>query len=192
MAKYPIILDLETKRTFRDVDRHRDLGISVVGIYDYKSGEVCIFTEDEFNKLFSLLENASYVIGFNIKNFDMPVLQAYYPGDITQFAIFDICDDVKERIGRRMALNDLLHATLGKKKSGHGLEAVDLYNQNKWEELKNYCRDDVTLTKELYDFGARYGHVCYLDEVGKKEVEVDWKRYLKDTNNRDTHLILPF
>lgn len=192
MNKYPIVLDLETKGTFREVDKHKDLGISVVGIYDYGTEEYSTFSEQDLNKLFLIFENCSYIIGFNIDHFDMQVLQAHYPGKITQFQTFDICEDIKNRIGRRLGLNDIIFATLGKRKTGHGFLAIDLYRQGKMDELKRYCLDDVRLTKELFDYGVKKGTVNYLDEKGKNDVPVDWKKYLNGAAHKDLSLTLPF
>lgn len=192
MKKYPVVIDLETKYTFRERNKHEKLEISVMAIYDYTSQTCRIYTENELSKVFAVLENASYVIGFNIKSFDLQVLRAYYPGDVAKFSVFDICDDIKDRVGRRLSLNDLLFATLNKKKTGHGLVAIDLYKQKKMEELKQYCIDDVTLTRELFDFGIREGLIYFLDSKGKKEIPVDWKKYIEESNHQDTHLTLPF
>ena len=192
MKKFPIVLDLETKHTFREFEKHKDLGITVVGVYDYKTGQSATYLEQELNKLFQVLENTSYIIGYNVKNFDMQVLQGHYPGDITQFLIFDLCDDVKIRLGRRLSLGDLVSATLGKKKTGHGLIAIDLYKQGEWDKLKQYCLDDVNLTRELFEFGVNNGYIHYLDEYGKKTLQVEWKKYLEDGNNNDMALTLPF
>ncbi len=193
MKKAPVVLDLETKFLYRDVnyDRRR-LGISVVGLYDYASDAHLSFEENELNKLFSYLENSSYIVGFNINSFDLPILQAYYPGKLSQFATFDLLDDVREKIGRRLGLNDLTSATLNKKKSGHGLQAIDLYKDGKIEELKRYCLDDVRLTKELLEQGAEKGEIYYLNEKGRSPIKVEWKKYLAATSANDTHLTLPF
>jgi DEAD/DEAH box helicase domain-containing protein len=192
MKKFPIVLDLETKLTFRDAGRHKDLGISVVGIYDYADDANKVFFEKDLSKLFPLLERASYVIGFNIRSFDLQVLAAYYPGDINQFAVFDICDDVKNKLGNRLSLNDLGYATLGKKKTGHGFIAIDLYNQGKWDELQKYCLDDVNLTRDIFNFGVKNNFIHYLSPKGKEKIEVDWKKYLQESSGRDTALTLPF
>lgn len=192
MSKFPVVLDLETKHSFREFEKARDLGISVVGVYDYKTQEALAFREKDLHKLFLLLENASYTIGFNNRSFDMQVLQAYYPGDITAFSVFDICDAIREKLGRRLALNDITSVTLGKKKTGHGLHAIDLYKEGKWEELTRYCLDDVLLTRDLFDFGAQNGYVSYLSEVGKEKIVVDWKKYLEDPDPKDMPLTLPF
>ena len=192
MKKFPVVLDLETKYTFREFDNPQKLGITVVGLYDYRDQQTKTFKENELQKLFPLLEASSYIIGFNVKSFDLAVLQGYYPGKVQHFPTFDLLDDIRGKIGRRLALNDLIFATLGKKKTGHGLQAIQLYQEGKWEELKRYCLDDVLLTKELFEFGVEKGEVMYLNEKGKVTIKVDWEKYLEDSGKRETHLTLPF
>lgn len=189
----PIVLDLETKHTFHQYNDLKKLGVSVVGVYDYQENKLKSFLEKEINNLFPLLEKSSLIIGFNIKSFDLPVLQSYYPGEIDQFPIFDILEDIKKTIGRRLALNDVLLATLGKKKTGHGLQAINYYQEGKIDQLKKYCLDDVLLTKELFDYGVKNGEILYLDSVGKSVIKVDWKKYLNQlNNNKNISLTLPF
>jgi len=192
MKKFPVILDLETKLTFREQTDPKKLGISVAAIYDYKDGQERVFTEKELTRLFSILEKTSYIIGYNVKNFDIPVLQGYYPGKVENFLAFDILEDIREKLGRRLSLNEVIFATLGKKKTGHGLQAIDFYKEGKWEELKKYCLDDVTLTKELFDYGVKYKEIQYLNEKGKISIKVDWGKYLEESNNNDMPLTLPF
>lgn len=192
MKKFPVILDLETKYTFREFTDPKKLGISVAAIYDYKDEQGKVFTEKELTRLFPLLESASYIIGYNVKNFDIPVLQAYYPGKVDIFSTFDILDDIRGKIGRRPALNEVIYATLGKKKSGHGLLAIEYYKERKWDELKKYCLDDVLLTKELFDFGVRNKEIQYLNEKGKISIKVDWAKYLEKSKTNDMPLTLPF
>jgi len=192
MQKFPVVLDLETQHTFREFDDPVKLGVSVVGIYEYGKSEKSIFTEKEMNALFPILENASYIVGYNIRSFDLPVLQGYYPGNITEFSQFDILEDIREKIGRRIALNDVIYATFGEKKSGHGLMAIDYYREGKWDELKKYCLDDVMLTKRLFDFGIETGEIYFLNETGKVTIKVDWKKYMEGSGKTDTPLTLPF
>ena len=192
MKKFPLIIDVETKFTFREFSEPRQLGISVVVVYDYASQQAYSFFEQEINKMFPYMENASYVIGYNINSFDMQVIQGYYPGNVSQFLTFDILDDIKEKIGRRLALNDVIFATLGEKKTGHGLMAIDYYKEKKFEELKKYCTDDVLLTKKLFDYGVEKGEINYLDEVGKQTIRVNWKKYIEDGGKNEITLTLPF
>jgi DEAD/DEAH box helicase domain-containing protein len=191
--RQPLVLDLETKYTFRQYSDPKKLGISVVGVYDYKNEELKSFFEDALPKLYPLLENASFIIGFNIDSFDLPVLQAYYPGKVSQFKTIDILEEIKKILGRRLALNDIVKATLGKKKSGHGLQAINYYKEGRLEKLKKYCLDDVVLTKEVFDYGVKNGVIYYPDVSGKVEVKVDWKKYLENDRKRSNiSLTLPF
>lgn len=192
MKKFPVIIDLETKHTFREFNEHQKLGVSVMAAYDYGTQKGLVFDEKELTKAFPLLEHASYVIGYNSNGFDLPVLQAYYPGDIMTLSSFDILEDIRSKIGRRLALNDVAFATLGKKKSGHGLMAIDYYKEGKIDELKKYCLDDVMITKELFDFGVKYGEVHYMNEAGRNIIRVDWKKYIEENGKAQTELTLPF
>jgi len=192
MKKFPVVLDLETKHTFRDFSDPAKLGITVVAIYDYRDKRKKIFTEEELSGLFPILESASYIIGYNIRSFDIPVIQGYYPGKVDNFSLFDIIDDVREKIGRRLSLNELISSTLGKKKSGHGLQAIELYREKRWEDLKKYCMDDTLLTKELFEYGIENGEIFYLNEVGRIPIKVDWKKYLEEQEKNDMPLTLPF
>ena len=192
MKKFPVVLDLETKYSFRDYNDPKKLGITVVGLYDYKDSQKKVFEEKELNKLFPILEAASYIIGYNVANFDIAVLQAYYPGKVDVLTPFDILDDIKEKIGRRISLNEVIGATLGKKKTGHGFQAINLYNEGKIDELKKYCLDDVMFTKELFEYGIKNKEIFYLTANGKFSIKVDWKKYLESQEAKDVPLTLPF
>lgn len=192
MSKFPLILDLETKHTFREFDEPQKLGISVVAVYDYATEKGQVFTEQELNNLFPLLENASYIVGYNSRTFDLPVLQAYYPGKVDSLSQFDILESIREKIGRRIGLNDVAFATLNEKKTGHGLMAIDYYKEGKWDELKKYCMDDVMVTKKLFDYGIEHKEIFYMNELGKVSIPVDWQKYMEDSGNDQTELTLPF
>lgn len=188
----PIVFDVETKHTFREVDDPKKLGITVLALYDYVSEKGMVFTEKELAQSFPYFEKASCVVGYNSNGFDLPVLQPYYPGNIKTFPSFDLLEDIRSKIGRRIGLNDVAFATLGKKKSGHGLQAIEHYKQGRWEELKRYCLDDVMITKELFDYGAKYGEVSYLNERGKVPIKVDWAKQMNKTAQDQSHMTLPF
>ncbi|PIP14706.1 hypothetical protein COW98_04180 [Candidatus Roizmanbacteria bacterium CG22_combo_CG10-13_8_21_14_all_35_9] len=193
MKKFPLVFDLETKHSFRDFSDPKKLEITVAAIFNYENNETKVFTEKEINKLFPIFESASYIIGYNVKNFDLAVLQAYYPGRVEVFPTFDILEDIKEKIGKRISLNEVVIATLAKKKTGHGLQAINLFKEGRIDELKKYCLDDVMLTKELFEYGIKNQEIFYLNEKGKVTIKVDWKKYLEEEKKTsDTPLTLPF
>lgn len=188
----PVVIDLETKKTFREVKDNKDLGVSMLGLYSYADQKQYSFEEHELSKAFPLLENASLVVGFNINTFDLPVLQPYYPGKVTNFKTFDILDYIKDTIGRRLSLNDMVLGTLNKRKSGHGLLAIEYFREGKIEQLRSYCMDDVMLTKELFDYGAEHNEIIYLNERGKVSIPTNWKHYLTPDKDDHSYLTLPF
>ncbi len=192
MKKFPLVLDVETKYTFREFSEPKQLGISIAVIYDYATQQSYSYFEQDLSKMFGKMENASYLIGYNINSFDMQVIQGYYPGNVAQFLTFDILDDIKEKIGRRLALNDVISATLGVKKTGHGLMAIDYFKEKKWDELREYCTHDVLYTKDLFDYGVEKGEIFYLDEIGKQSIKVNWKKYIEDGGKNEVSLTLPF
>ena len=186
----PVVLDLETQYSFREKDNDTTkLKISVVGIYDYANDSYKAFFEDELSQLWSILENASLIIGFNIIRFDFQVLAPYYVGNITKFPVLDLLDEVKESLGKRIALGELAKATLESGKTGHGLLAIELYRENKLEELRKYCLDDVRLTRDLYEFGKKNGKVFYFSSRGKEEIRIDWGK--KEIKEKSIDLTLP-
>lgn len=194
--RHPLVIDFETQKSFREAPNPRDLLISVAGVYDYATDKLIAYEESELQEMITLFETASIIIGFNLDSFDMPVLQPYYPGDIADFKTFDILTDVKNIVGRRIRLDDLVKATLGEGKSGHGLEAIKYFKEGKINELKKYCLDDVRLTKELFDYGVEHGKIYYPDQFGdseKRTIHVKWESYMNYKGSSDNvNLTLPF
>lgn len=177
----PIVFDVETKKSFREVNNDtKKLGVSVVAAYDYETNEIHAFLENELSGLFNLFEKASLLVGFNSESFDLVVLKEYYVGDLFKFPHFDILNDIKAVTGRRYPLDDLIHATLNKGKTGHGLQAIEFYREGKFKELTQYCKDDVLLTKELLDFGMEHGHVFIPTAMSKQKIPVKWKEIVKE------------
>ena len=192
MSRLPVVIDLETKYTFKDKKSPAELGISVFGIYDYSVSRAWVVKEENLNEVFPILENASYIIGYNIKNFDLKVLQPYYPGKVDNFPVFDLMEEIKNKIGRRIALDEVLYATLGVKKTGYGLLAVEYYKRGDWESLEKYCLDDVELTRQLFEYGAKKGEIYYPTPQGKKKIKVEWEEILLTEGNSKMDLTLPF
>lgn len=160
-----VVLDLETKKLFSEVKngRHDLLGVSVVGIYESATDSFYVFEEAELGRLWPILENAELVVGYNIKKFDYQVLTAYYGGNIFALPTLDLYEVVREALGFSLRLDDLAYATLKVKKSGTGLEAVSLYKEGKIDQLKEYCLQDVKITRDLYQYAVKYGHLRFYD-----------------------------
>ncbi len=100
-----------------------------------------------------------------------------------KFPRLDLLEEVQNYLGRRIALDDLVKATLNLRKQGHGFLAVNYYRAGKLEELAQYCLSDVKLTRDLYEYGKKHGVVYYLGPNGKVPVKVNWNTVLKTSNS---------
>lgn len=188
---YPVVFDIETQHTFREVNHdYKKLKVSVAGVYDYACEKYESYFESELDSLFKKFEKASFLIGFNIDSFDLPVLAPYYLGNIKQFPTLDLLSEVERSLGFRVALDDLARATLGTKKSGHGFLAIDYFNNKQWDKLKNYCLDDVKITKEIYEYGKKNGKLLFATNKGVKDIKVSFDKKL--TTDTAVTLSLPF
>ena len=163
--KDTLVLDLETKKTFDEVGGERnirELGISVAGVYSYAKDAFFALEEHELPKLEEMLKETGHIIGFAVKQFDLPVLAPYIKEvALERIAVTDIFDDAVKFLGHRVGLNAVAKATLGAEKSGHGLEALKWFREGRVEEVKKYCLDDVRLTRDVYEYGKTHGHILF-------------------------------
>lgn len=182
-----LVMDLETQRSFKEVGRSKvdslaKLKISVAGVYDYLTDQYRGYEEKEIispgNELDKRVQQADLIIGFNIRRFDMPVLQPYIFKPVETLPVLDLLDDIEKARGHRVSLDSVARATLKEGKSGDGAEALVLFKEGRIAELKKYCLDDVRLTKTLYEYGCREGKVLFTSSWDFKthEVPVNWKK----------------
>jgi hypothetical protein len=167
-----LVVDLETKRSFAEVggaDHRARLGVSVVGVYDYQDDRFSAFREDRFDALAALLREADEIIGFNLLSFDWPVLAAELGDWVLKLPSLDLMVEAQQALGHRVSLDALARASLGIGKIGSGLLALSYYQAGDWERLERYCLEDVKLTRDLYDYARRHGHL-YVDKGGRKAV----------------------
>ncbi|MDO8430291.1 MAG: ribonuclease H-like domain-containing protein [bacterium] len=174
-----LVIDIETKNSFADVGGQEyltDLKISFVGVYSYKQGAYLSFFEHELDKLKTLLQNTGLIIGFSINRFDLPILNKHLKINLNSIDNIDILDDIEEKLGHRVGLDWLSQTNLGVGKTAHGLDAIKFYNEGRLEDLKNYCLQDVKITKDLYELGQKQGHLVVPTNYGKEfaKVEFDW------------------
>ncbi len=175
-----LVIDVETKKSFADVGgKHniRGLGVAIAGVYSYAEDAFTALEESELPRLARMIEKSERVVGFNIKGFDIPVLEPYLGADaFSRVAVTDIFEDAQNFLGHRIGLEGLSKATLGQSKSGHGLEALEWFKQGRIEEVKKYCLDDVRLTRDLYEYGKKNGHVLFESFIDHRthSIPVSW------------------
>ncbi len=179
-----ITFDIETKNIFQDVGSNdpADLDISVICIHDSAKGDgpeaYSSYLEADFPKLWPILEQADILITWNGDHFDIPLLNKYYPGDLANIKSVDLMREVQKTLGRRLKLDSVGEATLGRNKSGHGLDAIEWWRNGEIEKLIRYCIEDVRLTKELYDFAMTNKKLMYKEMGVLKDIKLntaDWE-----------------
>jgi len=173
-----LVFDLETQRSFDEVggrSQMHKLGVSVGVAYRYDTNQFLSYSEENIRDLIALLQQADLVVGYNIKGFDYEVLRGYEDLDYAALPTMDLMYDLQERLGFRPKLESVAAATLGTGKSADGLQALEWWRRGEIEKIERYCRDDVRVTRDLYNFGKRNRFVLVSRFGGKpRRVEVDW------------------
>ena len=188
-----ITFDIETKNIFQDVGSNDPaaLDISVICTHDSETGEFQSFLEKDFNKLWPLLEQADAFVTWNGDHFDIPLLNKYYTGDLKKIKSIDLMREVQLVLGRRLKLDTVGEATLQRNKSGHGLDAIEWWRNGEVDKIIKYCIEDVRLTRDLYDYAVKNGHLKYKEIGTLKEVKLDTAKWDEKTASAMT-FTLPF
>lgn len=188
-----IVFDIETKEAIPDGWKGdmEVMNISLLAIHDSQTNEYTSYLQEDFPNLWPIIEQADMLIGYNSEHFDIPLLNKYYPGDLTKIKSLDILKEIRGSLGRRLKMDSVAEATLGIKKSGHGLQAVEWWESGDIEKIRKYCIDDVRITKELYDYAIKNGILKFKDFGGTKEIPLDTSSWEEKEDSSITHT-LPF
>lgn len=186
-----VVFDIETKNIFEDVGKNDPvlLDISVVATHDSETNQYDSYTEDEFPRLWALIEKADVLIGFNSDHFDIPLLNKYYPGDLYAIKSIDMMHAVKQSLGRRLGLGNIASATLGEKKSADGLQASQWWKEGKIDEIRKYCIQDVKVTKDLYEHILKNKKIKYRDAQKLLELPIDTTGWEDGGDHSLTHTL---
>jgi DEAD/DEAH box helicase domain-containing protein len=173
-----LFFDLETQKLSTDVGGWGNIPlmrISVAVVYDESLDEFRYYREEQALDLINDLKSADCIIGFNLLRFDWLVLSAY--GDIDPLfpLTFDILAELYRDLGFRIKLDNLVSETIGQGKLADGFQAVKWFRQGEFDLLNEYCKNDVIVTRDLYNYGREKAVVYFKDKYGEKhEVPVKW------------------
>jgi len=187
-----VVFDLETQNIFQEVGSSDPtaLDISVGTVYDYGTEKYTTVSIDNLDDLWPIIETADALVGYNSNHFDIPLLNKYYPGDLTQIKSIDLLEDIKASLGRRLRLDSIAQATLGAKKSADGLQAVRWWREGKVKEIMKYCEQDVKVTKDIFDYARKHSHVKFKDGHRKREIPLDTAHWEVLEESAMTHSLL--
>ncbi len=167
-------LDLETQKLAGEVGGWQNkhlMRVSVAVIYDETEKDFLVFRESEIGKLLECLKKYDLIVGFNIKKFDYAVLAPYSTTDLSELPTFDILEEIYRSTGRRVSLDNLSIATLGEGKIANGVEAVRWFRSNNWNNLIEYCKKDVEITRKLFYFAIEKKYLLAVNK-GKRVVKI--------------------
>ncbi|MEX1013690.1 MAG: ribonuclease H-like domain-containing protein [Candidatus Paceibacterota bacterium] len=184
-----IVFDIETKNSFLDVggkQNFKDLEISVVGTYSYENDSYRVFNENELEELGEFFKKANPLIGFNSKYFDVPVLNKYLSFDLTAVPHYDIFEEIRSAEGIWVKLDEVGKTNLGIEKTSDGMEAIKMYQRGDMEKLKEYCLQDVKITKKIFDLIVDKGYLWVPQKKSDDIKKVDLK--FEKSNNQKSLL----
>ncbi len=185
-----IIFDIETDGIITNVGSKQVFpNILVVCIYDSETDKYSSYTKEQLGDLWPILEHADLLIGYNNNGFDTPILNQHYSGDLTNIGSLDLLDEIKKSLGYRIKLDSVAEATLGRKKTGHGLEAIEWWKQGRYDDVINYCIEDVRITKDIYDYALKNGSLKYKDGSTIKEIKIDTSNWDKKASSAISHTL---
>lgn len=186
-----ITLDIETTSGALGAFDPSSMKLTVACIHDSLTDEYSSYTVEQLPQLWQILERADLLIGYNSDHFDIPILNRYYTGDLTKIRSLDLLVEVKNVLGRRLKLDSIAQATLGKGKIGNGLDAVKWWEAGEYDKVIKYCIEDVKITKEVYEFAIKNGKLRYSDLGKKKDIPIDTSKWESTDKASLTHT-LPF
>ena len=175
-----VFFDLETQNLLQDVGGRsgiEKLRLSCGVTFSTERNDFAVYWENDAQTLIEELKAADRVIGFNVIGFDYPVLRPYAPRfNFASLRTLDLLQDIHRTLGFRLSLDSIAEASLGENKSADGLKAVEWFRAGELEKVAEYCKVDVDITRQVYEFGHDNGFVHYRSKLGSKlKVAVNWR-----------------
>ncbi len=188
-----LVFDIETRNFFDDVGSNdpADLDIAVLCAYDSASDSFSSYFVEDLPKLWPLIERADALITYNGNHFDLPLLGKYYAGDLSKIRSIDLLVEVRNVLGRRLKLDSIAEATLGRNKTAHGSEAINFWKEGKLDQLVSYCTEDVRITRDIFLHALEKGVLRYKDAGVLKDIKIDASSW-KKKNEAALTFTLPF
>lgn len=170
----------------------RLMELTVVGVHDTETDAYTSYTVPELPTLWPILEKADMLVGYNSDHFDIPILNKYYAGDLGKIRSIDLLSEIKNVLGRRLKLDSVAEATLGRKKTGNGLDAIKWWKNGEYEKVKRYCVEDVRITKDIYEYALKNRRLHYFDFGEKRDIPLDTSHWESAKSGSALTHTLPF
>ncbi len=197
-----IVFDVEIQKTIEELPHGWDstdlMGVACCCLWEFGTRRMRVYGPDDVAALKVRLHSADRISGFNILNFDLPVIWGQSKDDwksnrwpevvALKDRLTPKTDDLLRRIWQALGLNPdeftdshkgwgldaVAKGTLGAGKIGYGGDAPKWYQDGQHARVINYCCDDVALERDLTEFVDRYGYVVN-GNTGRKLVVPPWQ-----------------
>ena len=181
-----IYFDLETKYSADEVGgwgNVMDMGMSVGVLWDSHDRQLHVYLEHQVPALIDHLRQADLIVGFNHVEFDLRVLAGNQPTreqrhqqylELVELTHFDMLTELKKVLGHRIKLDSLARSTLQSGKSADGLQALAWYKEGRIDMIIEYCKQDVEVTRQLFEYALENQRLLYDSRSGIKTVALDW------------------
>lgn len=189
-----VVVDVEIQRTIEETpggwDATDKLGVAVACVWEYRTQRMRVYGPDDVPALRDRLLCADRISGYNILNFDFPVIWgipkrdwlARVPESEKVLKVNSIrgelipkTNDILRRIWVAQGfdpdvwqagmggskLDDIASATIGTSKIGNGADAPKWFQVGQVQRVVNYCADDTCIERDLSDFIDKYGYVIH-------------------------------
>jgi DEAD/DEAH box helicase domain-containing protein len=185
-----LFFDLETKYAAEDVGgwaNVMDMGMSVGVVWDSVDRDYHVYLEHQVPQLVAHLKRADRIVGFNHIEFDLRVVAGHESTpearhrrylELVSLPNFDMLVELKKLLGHRLKLDSLARPTLQVGKSADGLQALAWYKEGRLDLIIAYCKQDVEVTRRLYEYAVENGKLLYDSRSGIKTVNVSWQALL--------------
>ncbi|KAJ3392385.1 hypothetical protein HDU92_008444 [Lobulomyces angularis] len=164
-----VVFDIET------LGFYKNSALTVACCYDSLTNEMFVYKEDKIKDMFKLFEN-KLVVGYNIISFDYRIL-ANYGFEKDKYKTLDLLTDIRKSNKKAIKLDVIAKNTIsvGKDRFKDIYDKdvcipIRLWEDNRIDDLIEYCSNDVILTKDLYLFGKKNKYVM----SDKSKLTVNW------------------
>jgi DEAD/DEAH box helicase domain-containing protein len=143
------------------------MGLSVGSLFDYRTGDYNVYLKADISELCDRLNEAEFVVGFNIKGFDNKLLRGLgglLRPDLT-LNNYDMLEQARKACGggipKGLKLDDILEGTFGAAymKTEHGSQAPVMWQEGKHAKVISYCIADVRREKMLFEHIYNHGWI---------------------------------
>lgn len=127
---------------------HAGMGISVIGVYDFTNGIPYLFSKDNIDELFHMMDTADVIAGFNNKRFDDKIMAAI-GYEIPDEKSYDLFIEIKEAAGagkfaKGYNLDNCCHINLGMRKTEDAAQVPVFWQRGQYGRCFNYALQDIT------------------------------------------------